>query len=121
MGLDAWVVNHGHHLTPDGHFLFFNNNGPAATGGTGQERILDLVLDETSGTATQVWEYENPDGHSAFLGDAERLPNGNALVTYSMSGLVQEVDPSGKVVQSWKGTTFGYTDFRTSLYGPPLR
>ncbi len=25
------------------------------------------------------------------------------------------------VVQAWKGTTFGYSDFRTSLYGPPPR
>ncbi|HEY4395485.1 MAG TPA: aryl-sulfate sulfotransferase [Polyangia bacterium] len=121
VGLDPWSVNHGHHLTADGHLLFFNNDGAAATAATGHERILDLLLDEPSGTATKVWEYENAAAGSAFLGDVQRLPNGDALVTYSMSGLMEEVDPSGNVVQSWKGTTFGYSDFRTSLYGPPLR
>jgi hypothetical protein len=121
VSLDPWAVNHGHHLTADGHFLFFNNNGAAATAAPLHERILDLLLDETNGTATKVWEYTNAAAGSQFLGDAERLPNGNALVTYSMSGLIQEVDPSGNVVQSWKGTTFGYSDFRTSLYGPPPR
>lgn len=44
-----------------------------------------------------------------------------ALVTYSNVGLIQEGDPAGEVVQSFQGTTFGYVEFRTSLYGPPLR
>jgi hypothetical protein len=36
-------------------------------------------------------------------------------------GLIQEVDESGSVVQSFQGTTFGYVEFRTTLHGPPLR
>lgn len=36
-------------------------------------------------------------------------------------GLIRELDrSSGEVVQSFQGTTFGYVEFRTSLYGPPL-
>jgi hypothetical protein len=121
VGLGAWDINHGHHLTADGHFLFFNNNGAGASAGTGQETIRDLVLDEAKGTATETWDYHFSGAGSPYLGDVERLPDGDALVTYSMSGLIQEVNPSGSVVQSWKGTTFGYSDFRTSLYGPPPR
>jgi hypothetical protein len=117
VGLAPWNSNHGHHLTPDGHFLFFNNGGGVGS----QATIFDLLLDETAGTATKTWQYQFTGASSPFLGDVQRLPNGNALVTYSMSGVIQEVDPSGSVVQSWNGTTFGYTDFRTSLYGPPLR
>ncbi len=117
VGIDPWKVNHGHHLTPDGHFLFFNNGPGLGSSAT----IFDLLLDEAAGTATLTWEYQTDAAVSAFLGDAERLPDGNALVTYSMSGLIEEVDPSGTVVQSWKSTTFGFSDFRTSLYGPPPR
>ena len=119
VGLDQWRVNHGHHLTPDGRFLFFNNAGGVA-GGFETARILELMLDETNGTATKTWEYMFS-GNAIALGDAERLPNGNALVTDSLSGVMQEVDRAGTIVQSFTNTTFGYVDFRTSLYGPPPR
>ena len=119
VGLSQWNANHGHHLTPDGRFLFFNNiSGPPPDGNT--PRAIELQLDETNGTATKTWEY----GFSATataLGDVERLPNGNALVTNSFLGVMQEVDRSGTIIQSFTNTTFGYVDFRTSLYGPPPR
>jgi hypothetical protein len=121
VGLSQWKVNHGHHLTPDGRFVFFNNNG---TSGSSNETpwIWEVALDETAGTATKTWEYHVTGGTPAIaLGDAERLPNGNILVTNSMSGLILEVDRAGKIVQQFKNTSFGYTDFRTSLYGPPPR
>lgn len=117
VGLDQWMFNHGHHLTPDGRFLFFNNN-PGDNGGI--PRILEVLLDEASSTATKTWEYSFSMTAIA-LGDAERLPNGNALVTNSIVGEMQEVDRSGKIVQTFMNTTFGYVDFRTSLYGPPPR
>jgi len=118
VGLDPWMINHGHHLTPDGRFLFFNNG--AATGDVMMPRALEVMLDEAAATATKTWEYHSS-GNATALGDTERLPNGNALVTNSFSGLIQEVDPSGKVVQQFTGTSFGYVDFRTSLYGAPPR
>jgi hypothetical protein len=118
VGLGAWVSNHGHHLTADGHFLFFNNG---SFGGSTPDEIYDLLLDESAGTATKTWEYHTSAASSPVLGDVEGLPSGNVLITYSVSGLIQEVDPSGSVVQSFDGTTFGFTDFRASLYGPPPR
>jgi len=120
VGLDPWKVNHGHHLTPDGHFLFFNNGG--TTGSLDMPRVVELMLDETANTATKTWEYQYS-GTATALGDAERLPNGNVLVTHSFGGRIMEVDRSGTVVQSFMNAngSFGYTDFRTSLYGPPPR
>jgi len=117
VGLDQWRVNHGHHLTPDGRFLFFNNN-PNNNGYIA--RIFEVLLDETNNTATKTWEYSFSSTAIA-LGDAERLPNGNALVTNSVQGVMQEVDRTGTIVQTFTNTTFGYVDFRTSLYGPPPR
>jgi hypothetical protein len=31
-----------------------------------------------------------------------------------------EVSPSGEVVQTVTGETFGYANYRETLYGPPL-
>jgi hypothetical protein len=113
--LEPWLANHGHDQRADGHFLFFNNGRT----GEGDSKILEVKLDETTWTATKTWEYADA-ASTYYLGDVAYLPNGNVLVTYSNVGLIQEVDSSGAVVQSFQGTTFGYVEFRTSLYGPPL-
>lgn len=117
-GLDAWQVNHGHHLTEDGHFLFFNN------GQTDEpSTVIDLVLDEVNFTATKAWQYRAEGVSSPTLGDVERLANGNVFVTFSNAGVMQEVDRTGTVVQAFVSSdaSFGYADFRESLYGPPPR
>ena len=119
VGLDQWTINHGHHLTADGHFLLFNNFGVATdSSGSATPRALEVLLDDAAGTATKTWEYQFTTAYTAALGDVERLPNGNVLVT--CMGLVSEIDRSGAVVQSFQ-YGFGYVDFRTSLYGPPPR
>ena len=118
VGLEQWQVNHGHHLTPDGRFLFFNNN-PAHGGGV--PRGFSRCCSTRRTTPPRRPGNIRFSSIAIALGDAERLPNGNALVTNSVQGVMQEVDRSGAVVQTFMNTTFGYVDFRTSLYGPPPR
>jgi hypothetical protein len=38
-----------------------------------------------------------------------------------VTGVIQEIDRAGAIIQTFTNTTFGYVDFRTSLYGPPQR
>lgn len=109
----SWQVNHGHHFLDNGNMVFFNN------GNGGQSTVFEYALDESSWTATEVFRYSS--NTSMVLGDAQKLPNGNYLVTYSNSGVMEEVNPSGSVVQSFTASSFGYADFRESLYGPPPR
>lgn len=122
-GVEGWSVNHGHHITPEGTFLLFNNNGAGGGGGGGfgggASAVLEFQIDETNMTATKVWEYAGGES-SPTLGDVQRLPNGNTLITYSNSGTIVEVDPESNVVQTITGSgSFGYTNHRPSLYGPP--
>ena len=131
VGLEPWRGNHGHHLTADGHFLFFNNFHDEAEDPA--PRIFEVLLDDEDWTATKTWEYSVEGSYSDQLGDVQRLPNGNVLITYSNMAQIIEVAPSGEVVQSFdndmfrrEGDTFpyavfGYASFRTSLYGPPPR
>src|SRR6185436_12973487 len=68
--------NHGHHLLSDGTFLFFSNY-------TSTARVFKL--DETTMTATSGLAYTpNPAINTGALGDVQRLPNGNILVTFSV-------------------------------------
>ncbi len=114
----TWQVNHGHHLLPNGNFLFFTN-GPFS--GSPPSQALEYSLNTTSWTATRVWAYQSSGINSAVLSDAQRLPNGNTLVTYSVPGTIHEVSPTGQVVMTLDTASVGYADYRESLYGPPLR
>jgi hypothetical protein len=112
---EGWQQNHGHHLLDDGTMLLFNNDSPRAS------HVLQFAL-STAATlsATLVEDFSSGDRSSNVLGDVQRLPNGNTLISYSTDGALLEVDPSWAPVQEVKGT-YGYADWRASLYGPPPR
>jgi len=114
----TWQVNHGHHLLPNGNFLFFTN-GPF--NGSPPSQALEYSLNTTSWTATRVWAYQASGVNSPVLSDVQRLPNGNTLVTYSVPGTIHEVSPTGQLVMSLDTASVGYAEYRDSLYGPPLR
>ncbi len=115
--------NHGHHLL-DGSLIFIKAR-------VFPSPVFEYRLTETatSLSASQIWSYDPGNGiGTTLLGDVQRLPNGNTLITYSQNGEMHEVSPTGKLVQTIQtfnetGTrrSFGYADFRPTLYGPPLR
>jgi len=107
-GNRAWGGGqHGHHLLPDSLLIFANwgvNNMASAAieyDFAGQE-----LRRFTSGAFSNV------------MGDAQRLPGGNTLLTFSDDSLIQEFDPRGDVVLEVDGggSLFGYTSWRPSLY-----
>jgi hypothetical protein len=106
----VWSVNHGHQLLADGTFLFFNNTPNEA---------WEYQLDTATMTASKTLTYTASGASSTVLGDVQRLPNGNILVTFSTSGQIHEIDPSGKLVMKIAASSYGYSEFRESLYGPP--
>jgi len=73
-----WLVNHGHHLLEDGTFVLFNN------GENDVVHVLEFKLNDSPSafTATLVKDYTD-NVSDATLGDVQRLPGGNTLITYS--------------------------------------
>ncbi len=87
---------HGPELEADGNLLMYDNgNGrEGLSAGEFFTRVVEFELDETSMTAMQVWEYRGTSDYSSpFVGDADRLENGNVLITDG--GLV--ADPAAPV------------------------
>ena len=70
-------------------------------------------------TATQFLGYTASGASSNVLGDIQRLPNGNYLVTFSTTGQIHEITSSGTLVAKFTTSSLGYSEFRESLYGPP--
>jgi len=113
-GVTTWSVNHGHHLTADNQFVFYNNS----TGNSSAAFVYQLDLATMKATQTAKLTGTN----SMVLGDAQMLPNGNILISGSTTGTITEVTPAGATVMSIKAPTsqqFGYSEFRESLYGKP--
>jgi hypothetical protein len=111
----SWQVNHGHHLLEDGTFVLFNN------GETGNSHVIEMKLnaEPSSFSATLVKNYAG-DIEEGTLGDVQRLPGGNTLVTYSGNGTIIELDSSWNEVQRFS-VHAGYSSWRPTLYGPPSR
>ena len=97
--LGGFYGQHYPHILANGDLLLFDN-------GTKHQplesRAAEYKLDTTKKTATLVWEYRrNPPIYTTFAGSANRLSNGDTLVVYATSGVIDEVDPSGALV--WEG------------------
>ncbi len=111
-GHSAWGgQQHGTQLL-DSSILIFANQG---TGGKSQ--AVEYGLD---GHLIKAFSANGGSNVTNF-GDVQRLANGETIITYSTSSLMQVVDASDSVVLEVKGSgAFGYVEFRDSLYGPPL-
>ena len=102
-------AQHGHQLLDDG-ILIFANNAAGASASAAVEYGLD---------GSERRRFASG-GYTANLGDVQRLPAGNTLITYSNQSLIQEVDATGKVVLEIKvaGSSLAYSLWLQDLYGP---
>ena len=106
---------HEFELLDDG-IVVFDNGLPT----DGDSRVVEYALDEEHGTAEFRWEYRlDPPRFNVAMGDVDRLPNGNTLVTWSALGQIDEITPDGALVWRLKaemGSGFGYTMWRETLF-----
>jgi hypothetical protein len=110
-GNGAWGgTQHGHHLLQDSMLIFANRFGGNNSSGAV----------EYSFEGEELMRYESGN-FSANLGDVQRLPGGNTLVTFSNDSVIHEVDGAGNVVLEIDGggDALGYALWVEELYGPP--
>ncbi len=98
---DEFLHQHAPEVQPDGNILLFDNG---TAGARAYSRAIELTYDAEALTAEVVWEYRHdPDIFSATMGEADRLANGNTLVTFtgrteSQPTVLVEVDAAGEVL-----------------------
>jgi hypothetical protein len=77
---DRFVHQHSPELQPNGNILLFDNG---ARGDREWSRAIEIEYDVDGMTYEVVWEYRpDPDFFTPVYSDADRLPNGNTLVTF---------------------------------------
>jgi len=93
---NEFSFQHGVRRLPTGSLIMFDNGNRHTPPFS---RAIEYRLNEQTRTAQAVWQYRpTPDLFSFALGFAERLGNGNTLVTFGTSAIVQEVSPAAKLV-----------------------
>lgn len=120
----GWIIGQHHaHMIPrglpgEGNILVFDNGGSAGFGApnpnspTGYNNLVrdySRVLEFDPTTLEIVWQYTPAEAgfrmpfdaarfYSFFLSSAQRLPNGNTLITEGAAGRIIEITPEHELV-----------------------
>jgi len=121
-------VQHDPSQLDNGNVLIFNN-------GTRREMVplvFSSVIEVDPATANVVWEYRDNTAwlsfFSSYISGAQRLPNGNTLITEGLTGRIFEVTPERDIVWEYVNPyfftvpVFGMNNavFRSRRYPPEL-
>ncbi|MBN1480849.1 aryl-sulfate sulfotransferase [candidate division KSB1 bacterium] len=96
--LNGFSGQHDIRSLGDGRYMVFDNGNlhqPPVS------RAIEYELDTENKTATLVWQFrDTPDKYASWMGNAQRLANGNTLVNWAKSHLPKptEVNPLGEKV-----------------------
>ena len=104
--------------------LFDNGDGHSPQVSRGVEYVIDPV----AMTATLVWQYPDPATtsiYSFYMGNVQRLPNGNTLINWAVGNLpkLTEVRPDGTKAfeMNWVNQYEGYRVWRCPWHGVALK
>ncbi len=97
----AHMIPHG--LPGAGNILVFDNGGKSGYGGgpagfPRYARDYSRVIEFNPVTLEIIWEYTAEGFFAHQISSAQRLPNGNTLITEGTKGRVFEVTPDKKIV-----------------------
>ena len=109
-GAGAIEEQHDPSLLSDGHILVFDN---------GTTRKFSRIIEIDPQTRSIVWEYHDLGAvpfYSSWGGGAQRLLNGDTLITDSDDGRVFEVTKSGETVWSYMNPDDGPGGKRATIY-----
>ena len=113
-GTSNFAHQHAIEIQSNGNILIFDNGNHKSSE---VSRALEFSFNTTTWTVNSVWEHPLV-FYSSAMGDADKLPNGNVLITNSINRTILEVTPSKAV--AWRITVANTNMYRSmrlnSLY-----
>jgi len=85
---------HETELLANGNILLFANG---RTSPVNESKAMEFEIIPEAGYVQEVWSWSEP-FYDSWGGDADRLPNGNTLITNVLQGRIIEVNPNGDKV-----------------------
>ncbi len=115
-GVELVGSPHGAELLSDDRLLVFNRWSSSYPG----SEVAEVALDFDSMEASLAWSATAENNPEVFyLGNAERLPSGNTLVSWSSVGQLDELTPDGTSALRLDldmSYDFGFVSHLDSLY-----
>jgi hypothetical protein len=123
--LGQMIGPHHAHMIPkglpgEGNVLIYDNGGTGGYGASNAKRDHSRVIEFNPVTLEKVWEYsaitaglrrhDNYKFYSPYISSAQRLPNGNTLITEGADGRIFEVTPECTIVWEYVCPIFGVKD-----------
>lgn len=103
---------------PGNHDLLYEQHNPDRLESAGTILVADSendrVIEYDIDSGERVWEYGG-EGLLTWPRDADRLPDGNTLITDSQRNRVIEVDSRGEIVWEYGGVDFAYSADRVGV------
>jgi len=119
----SWAHEVG--MLPNGHFLMYDNGDERQVL---VSRALEIAVDPVAQTVKEVWSWTEGQ-YDYGMGDADRLPNANTLLTSVVKGKIVEVNPLGEKVWEMRMRSLAnpndenlntiYKAIRVTNFGPP--
>jgi outer membrane protein assembly factor BamB len=124
------IGQHHAHIIPKGlpgagNLMVFDNGGASGygapnaispDGGNIFARAGSRVLEINPVTLELVWSYAGPRFYSSNISGAQRLPNGNTLITEGANGRLLEVTKEGQIVWEYIYPLFTGTPPANAVY-----
>jgi|GEM_PF-2810622 len=111
----VFTLQHYPNWTADGTIIASTH----VQGTSGVQMVREFSLDDASQTLHQLWSYQEPEGvYAEYAGGAQKLANGNAMVTVGTDGTVLEVIHDGQIAWQldWHGHLVGNVTPLSELY-----
>jgi len=118
--LGQFIGQHHAHMIPrrlpgEGNILVFDNGGQSGYGGSTlyprYTRDYSRVIECNPVTLEIVWQYGAENGEGRFfsyhISSAQRLPNGNTMITDGTNGRIFEVTPDKQNIWEFISPTIG--------------
>jgi hypothetical protein len=105
LGAPPLSGQHAPHLLPNGHLLLLDNGPHRLDHSFPFSRVLEI----DPATKEIVWKYQDTPAWNFFsprISNAQRLPNGNALINEGSFGRFFEVTPEGDVIWEYVNPYF---------------
>jgi hypothetical protein len=88
--LGGFSAQHTARVQPNGNLMLFDNGTRHPTP---QSRAVEYALDLANKTATMTWEFHHvPPIYTPYVGQVQRLANGNTVISFAQAGKVTEID-----------------------------
>ena len=111
-------------VTTNRYTVFDNGNLHSPS----ESRAVEYLINTTNLTATDLWQYPNPATpsiYSFYMGNAQRLTNGNTLINWAVGNLpkLTEVRPDGTKAfeMNWVDQWEAYRTWRCPWQGSALQ